>query len=73
MQIIEYLARNGASRLSDVSSELTASKETVRSHLKALENAAIVRSDIPAESRARMTPFYSLAKPAASRQTGILR
>lgn len=65
-QIIEYLARNGASRLSDISSDVAACRDTIRSHLLALEKAAIVRSNIPAGTRARTTPFYSLASRAGA-------
>lgn len=60
-EIIEYLARNGASKLADISNEVTACRDTVRTHLTALERAAIVRSNIPPGTRARTTPFYSLA------------
>lgn len=59
-QILEYLARNGASRVSDISNEVAACRDTIRTHLVALENAAIVRSNIPTATRARATPFYSL-------------
>jgi predicted ArsR family transcriptional regulator len=72
-QILEYLARNGASRLSDITNEVTACRDTIRSHLTVLENAAIVRSNIPAGTRARTTPFYSLAPHATLRGVTMLK
>lgn len=66
-QIVEYLARNGASKLSEITNEVPACRDTIRSHLTALENAAVVRSNIPPGTRARTTPFYSLAAQASLR------
>lgn len=60
-QIIEYLAANGASKVSEISIALTYSRETVRYHLTALEAASIVRSNISPGSRTRFTPFYALS------------
>ena len=59
-RIVEYLAENGASKVSDISSALGSSKDTVRYHLTALEGASIVRSDISPGMRASFTPFYFL-------------
>jgi predicted transcriptional regulator len=59
-RIVEYLADNGASKVSDISSALGASRDTVRYHLTALEGASIVRSDISPGMRASFTPFYFL-------------
>jgi predicted ArsR family transcriptional regulator len=61
-QIVEFLAHNGASRVSDIKSALGASKDIVRYHLTALETASIVRSNISPGTRARFTPFYSLTR-----------
>jgi predicted ArsR family transcriptional regulator len=65
-QIINYLARNGASKLSNISNSVTACTDTIRFHLKALEHAAIVQSNIPAEARSRTTPFYSLTSSSSA-------
>ena len=70
-RIVEYLAHNGASKVSELSSALGATRDIVRYHLTALEAAAVVRSDIPPKSRARFTPFYSLA-PVDARRVRIL-
>lgn len=64
-RIVEYLTDNGASKVSDISSALGASRDTVRYHLTALEGASIVRSNISPGMRASFTPFYSLTTVGA--------
>lgn len=65
-RIIEHLARNGASKVSDISSTINSSKENVRYHLAALEAASLVRSNISPGTRGGCTPFYALI-PAIAR------
>ena len=60
-QIIDYLATHGASKVSDISTAISCSRDCVRYHLAALETASVVRSDISPEARGRFTPFYALA------------
>jgi predicted transcriptional regulator len=60
-QIIDYLARNGASKVGDISRSIASSRDCVRYHLAALETASIVRSDISPGTRGGFTPFYALA------------
>lgn len=59
--IIDYLATNGASKVSDISQGIDSSRDCVRYHLAALETASIVRSNISPGTRSRFTPFYALA------------
>ena len=59
-RIVDYLADNGASKVSDISSALGSSRDTVRYHLTALEAASMVRSNISPGMRASCTPFYYL-------------
>ncbi|GAA1267897.1 hypothetical protein GCM10009589_21550 [Arthrobacter pascens] len=70
-RIVEYLAHNGASKVADISSALGFSRDVVRYHLTALENASIVRSNLSPGMRARFTPFYSLI-PADARRVRLL-
>jgi predicted ArsR family transcriptional regulator len=70
-RIVEHLAHNGASRVSELSSALGATRDIVRYHLAALEAASVVRSDISPGTRARFTPFYSLT-PVDSRRVRVL-
>jgi predicted ArsR family transcriptional regulator len=60
-QIVDYLARNGASKVADISSGVGSSRDCVRYHLAALEVASVVRSDISPGTRGGFTPFYALA------------
>jgi predicted transcriptional regulator len=60
-QIIDYLARNGASKVADISRSIASSRDCIRYHLAALETASIVRSDISAGTRGGFTPYYALA------------
>ncbi|XAS66872.1 ArsR family transcriptional regulator [Micrococcaceae bacterium Sec5.7] len=59
-RIMAYLEGHGPRRTSDISAALRASKGATQYHLSALESASLVRSNIPPESRARSTPFYTL-------------
>ncbi len=59
-QIISYLARNGASRISEILNEVSACRDTLGVHLKVLEDAQIIQCNLPPGTRARSTPFYSL-------------
>lgn len=70
-RIVEYLAHNGASKVADISSALGFSRDVVRYHLTALENASIVRSNLSPGMRARFTPFYSLV-PVDARRVRLL-
>ncbi|SER26592.1 MULTISPECIES: winged helix-turn-helix domain-containing protein [Micrococcaceae] len=63
--IVDYLARNGASKVADISSGIFASRDAVRYHLAALERASMVRSDISPGTREGCTPFYALAPDAS--------
>jgi DNA-binding transcriptional ArsR family regulator len=63
--IVQYLSENGASKVSDISTALGASRDTVRYHLAALEGASMVRSNISPGMRASCTPFYSLTAAGA--------
>jgi predicted ArsR family transcriptional regulator len=68
-RIIEYLASNGASKVSDISSAVVSSRDNVRYHLAALEAASLVRSNISPGTRTGFTPFYALVPVTArSRQ-----
>lgn len=60
--IMEYLASNGASRVSDISSAVRSSKDNVRYHLAALEAASLVRSNLSPGTRTGFTPFYALTQ-----------
>ncbi|MBT2534196.1 winged helix-turn-helix transcriptional regulator [Arthrobacter sp. ISL-48] len=60
-EIIDYLARNGASKVADISNGVGSSRDCVRYHLAALETASIVRSDTSPGARGGFTPFYALA------------
>jgi predicted ArsR family transcriptional regulator len=60
-RIIGYLASNGASKVSDISSAVGSSRDNVRYHLAALEAASLVRSNISPGTRTGCTPFYALA------------
>lgn len=64
-QIMDYLATRGASRLSDISAAVGAPRASVQYHVLRLEDASIVRSNIPAGERARFTPYYYLTASAA--------
>jgi predicted ArsR family transcriptional regulator len=64
-QIVDYLATHGASKVSDISQGVGSSRDCIRYHLAALENASIVRSDISPGTRGRFTPFYALAPEVA--------
>lgn len=59
-QIMVHLATLGASRVSDISDAVGSSRASVQYHLVRLEDASIVRSNIPAAERARCTPYYYL-------------
>jgi hypothetical protein len=61
VQIVDYLASNGASKVADISNGIACCRDSVRHHLAALESAAIVRSNIAPGERSRFTPFYALA------------
>lgn len=58
--ILAHLQRQGASRISEISSAVGSSRSNVQQHLKFLEQASLIRADIPAGERARCTPYYSL-------------
>lgn len=58
--IIDHLAMRGASRLSDISDAVGSPRASVQYHLLRLEDASIVRCNIPAGERAGFTPFYYL-------------
>lgn len=60
--IIEFLSRHGASRISSLTEELGASRARVQYQLSLLEAEALVLSDRPSEQRRRFTPFYRLAQ-----------
>lgn len=64
-RIIEYLASNGASKVSDISSAVCSSRDNVRYHLAALEAASLVRSNISPGTRTGCTPFYALISVTA--------
>ena len=64
-RIIEYLASNGASKVSEISSAVCSSRDNVRYHLAALETAALVRSNISPGTRTGCTPFYALVPVTA--------
>ena len=70
--IMEYLASNGASRVSDISSAVGSSKDTVRYHLAALEAASLVRSNISPGTRTGFTPFYALTQVAPRSRERVL-
>lgn len=59
-QILAYLARNGASKVSDITDGVTACKDTVKARLAELEDEGSIRANVPAEIRGRTTPYYSL-------------
>jgi len=65
-RIVQYLAYNGASKVSELSLALGATKDIVRYHHTVLEAGSVVRSDIPPSTRARFTPFYSLTPADAA-------
>jgi predicted ArsR family transcriptional regulator len=65
-QIISYLARHGASRLSDILREVDVCRATLFVHLAILEEEEIIQCDRPKDARRRSTPFYSLRRPAAA-------
>ena len=64
-RILGYLAGNGASKVSDISSAVGSSRDNVRYHLAALEAASLVRSNISPGTRTGCTPFYALAAVTA--------
>ncbi|QDG65303.1 winged helix-turn-helix transcriptional regulator [Pseudarthrobacter sp. NIBRBAC000502772] len=70
-QIMEHLAMRGASRLADISDAVGSPRASVQYHLQRLEDASIVRCNIPAGERAGFTPFYYLTAKAAT--TGVDR
>ncbi|BCW04144.1 hypothetical protein NtRootA1_02820 [Arthrobacter sp. NtRootA1] len=59
-QILNYLARNGASKVSDITHGVTACKDTVKARLSELEEEGSIRANVPADIRGRTTPYYSL-------------
>jgi DNA-binding transcriptional ArsR family regulator len=59
-QIIEHLALRGASRLSDICDAVGSPRASVQYHLLRLEDASIIRCNIPAGERTGFTPFYYL-------------
>lgn len=59
-QIMDHLAKRGASRMSDISDAAGSPRATVQYHLQRLEDASIIGSNIPAGERSRFTPFYYL-------------
>ena len=65
-QIISYLARHGASRLSDILTEVEVCRATLFVHLAILEDAEIIQCDRPKGARRRSTPFYSLRRQAST-------
>ncbi len=70
-RIIGYLASNGASKVSDISSAVGSSRDNVRYHLTALEAASLVRSNISPGTRTGCTPFYALAPVTAESRERI--
>jgi DNA-binding transcriptional ArsR family regulator len=64
-QIMDHLARRGASRTSDISDAVGSPRASVQYHLLRLEAASIVRSDIPPGARSGFTPYYYLTAKAA--------
>ena len=70
--IMEYLANNGASRVSDISSAVGSSKDNVRYHLAALEAASLVRSNISPGTRTGFTPFYALTQVSERSRERVL-
>ena len=65
-QIISYLARRGASRLSDILTEVDVCRATLFVHLAILEEEEIIQCDRPKGARSRSTPFYSLRRPGSA-------
>ncbi|QCO96750.1 winged helix-turn-helix transcriptional regulator [Arthrobacter sp. 24S4-2] len=65
-QIVDHLARRGASRISDISDAVNSPRASVQYHLLRLEDASMVRSNIPSGERARFTPYYYLTTRAAT-------
>lgn len=65
-QIISYLARHGASRLSDILTEVEVCRATLFVHLAILEEAEIIQCDRPKGARRRSTPFYSLRRKTST-------
>ncbi|WP_120521945.1 hypothetical protein [Arthrobacter celericrescens] len=65
-QIISYLARHGASRLSDILTEVDVCRATLIVHLAILEDEEIIQCDRPKGARRRATPFYSLRRPGSA-------
>lgn len=59
-QIIDHLKMRGASRLSDICDAVGSPRASVQYHLLRLEEASIVRCNIPAGERTGFTPFYYL-------------
>ncbi|WP_416346419.1 ArsR family transcriptional regulator [Arthrobacter sp. MI7-26] len=59
--ILDYLFKNGASRVADICHAVRLSRSTVHGHLLRLESAGTVRSNIPPGARARFTPYFSLS------------
>lgn len=73
-QILNYLARNGASKVSDITDGVTACKDTVKARLSELEEEGSIRANVPADIRGRTTPYYSLTTaglPAEAPKTVI--
>lgn len=60
--ILDFLRRHGASRVSSLTEELGVSRGQVQYQLSLLEAEALVLSDRPSEQRQRFTPFYRLAQ-----------
>ncbi|MFF2297869.1 helix-turn-helix domain-containing protein [Arthrobacter sp. NPDC058127] len=58
--IVDYLFKNGASKVADICHDVGVPRSTVYDHLLRLEAAGVVRSDIAPGSRARFTPHFSL-------------
>jgi predicted ArsR family transcriptional regulator len=70
-RIIGYLASNGASKVSDISSAIGSSRDNVRYHLAVLEADSLVHSNISPGTRTGCTPFYALARVAAGSRERI--
>jgi|GEM_PF-2322976 len=65
-QIISYLARRGASRISDILTEVDVCRATLFVHLALLEDEEIIQCDRPKGARRRSTPFYSLRRAGSA-------
>ena len=70
-KIIGYLASNGASKVSEISSAVGSSKDNVRYHLAALEAVSLVHSNMSPGTRTGCTPFYVLTPVTAEARERI--